>query len=103
FGHTHLLSPLWDHGPRMVGGGQVSRRRAEPVPVQARLGELDDMLVAMRNGALDKLLGIRCERPDVFHHRSLPAKAGIKRAPGLPGISNSSVRGPIADVERDVA
>jgi hypothetical protein len=41
------------HAEHVVGGGKINRQRGEGVPVQARFGELDHVLVTMRGSALD--------------------------------------------------
>jgi hypothetical protein len=50
----------------VVDGGEVNRRGSERVLVQARFGELDDVLVAMRNGSVDKLVLVFFARLDIL-------------------------------------
>src|SRR6516164_1765702 len=86
----------------MVDGGGVDRRRVETVPVQARLGELDHMLVAMCNRTLGEFVGVRLRRLDLLYHRGLPAEAGVKPASRLPGIAQRGARSAVANERGDI-
>ena len=66
------------------------------MPVQTRLGELDDVFVAMRDGTLDQLVFVRVARFNVLCRRGVLAEAGIKPAPRLPGIAKCRARRSVA-------
>jgi hypothetical protein len=77
----------------MVSGGKINRRGAESVSAQTCLGELDDVLVAMRDGAIDELVSVLFGPVDAVDHGSRPAITGVERASRLPGITERAARG----------
>ncbi len=64
----------------VVDSRLIGRRRTEAVSAQTRFGELDDVLVAVRDGEIDELVVVIVARIDVRSHGRTTAKAGIKRA-----------------------
>ena len=82
-----MRSVARDHAEHMVGGGKIDRRGTESVPAQTCLGELDDMLVAMRDGAIDAFVNAPFARVNVGDRSSRPAVTGVERTSRLPGIA----------------
>src|SRR4029077_909878 len=93
----------WYHPAHMIRGSNVDRRRTERVPVQTRFGELDHVLVAMRDGAVDELIFVPFAGFYGLRHRGIAAKAGVEPTSRLPGKAQRSARRSLADRGRDFA
>jgi hypothetical protein len=100
-GSARRFERCGDCAEHMVGGGKINRRGAESVPAPTCVGELDDVLVAMRDGAIGKLAPILLAPVDAVNRSSLPAC--VKSASRLPGITERAARGALAGHSSDVA
>ena len=82
-----------DHLPHMHDRGAVHRGRRDAMTRQARLGEFDDVLVAVGERLVDQHHIISVDRGDLGGGAAAGAIAGIEAAAGLPGMTQQQPRG----------
>ena len=79
-------SPPADDPEKVGDRRRVGRRRSDVVTVEAGLGELDDVLVAVLDRAPRESVGVVLRRDRIGGDRRDAAIAGVEAATGLPAI-----------------